>query len=212
MDQLWTVGYRTVVMYILIVVIFRIMGKREIGELSLLDLVVYVMLAEIAVAAIEDPKSDILGAILPMFVLLLIQLTLAFSSLKSYKFRTLLDGKPVIIINQGKIDDKMMKRQKYNYNDLLMQLREQQVFDISAVEYAVLETSGKLSVLTKSTSSTFSHPLILDGEIQAEQLEEMNRSEQWLLQELYKQGYMNVNNISFCSYSQGKWYIDEKDD
>ena len=123
------------------------MGKREIGELSILDLVVFIMLGDIAVIAIEKYNNPFFHIILPMIILLFLQVILSFVSLKSSKFRKILDGTPSIIINNGKIDEKVMRKQRYNFDDLLTQLREQGIIDVNEVHFAILETSGKLSVI-----------------------------------------------------------------
>ncbi len=125
------------------------MGKREIGELSILDLVVFIMLGDIAVVAIENTRILFCIFLLPMFVLLFLQVVLSFISLKSSNFDKLLDGQPSIIINNGKIDEKVMRKQRYNFDDLLTQLREQGIIDVNEVQFAILETSGKLSVIKK---------------------------------------------------------------
>lgn len=147
MEDIFIITFRTIVLYFIILVIFRLMGKREIGELSILDLVVSIMIAEIAVLAIENVKDKLLHTIVPIVVLMIIQVSLAFISLKSQKIRQLLDGKPTIIIKQGKIDERAMRSQRYNFDDLLMQLRENNIDRISDVSYAILESSGKLSIV-----------------------------------------------------------------
>ncbi len=209
MEEYIIILLRTLLLYAIIVLVFRLMGKREIGELSILDLVVYIMIAEIAVAAIEDIKTDLIPTILPIFILLLIQIGLAVLSLKSKKIRDLIDGKPTIIINKGKIDEKAMKSQRYNMDDLLLQLREKDVRNIADVEFAILETSGKLSVFEKEPNkSGITIPLIIDGVIQDASLKEIGKNHSWLTQELRKQGHIKIEKISFCSFQDGKFYID----
>ncbi|MGG0738747.1 DUF421 domain-containing protein [Niallia taxi] len=213
MEEYIIILLRTLLLYAIIVLVFRMMGKREIGELSILDLVVYIMIAEIAVAAIEDIKTELVPTILPIFILLLIQIGLAALSLKSKSIRDLIDGKPTIIINKGKIDEKAMKSQRYNMDDLLLQLREKDVRNVADVEFAILETSGKLSVFEKEPSkSGITIPLIIDGIIQKTSLEEVEKTEAWLRQELRKQGHKKLENISFCSFQDGKFYIDYIDE
>lgn len=213
MEEYIIILLRTLLLYAIIVLVFRLMGKREIGELSILDLVVYIMIAEIAVAAIEDIKTDLIPTILPIFILLLIQIGLAVLSLKSKKIRDLIDGKPTIIINKGKIDEKAMKSQRYNMDDLLLQLREKDVRDIADVEFAILETSGKLSVFEKEPNkSGITIPLIIDGVIQDASLKEIGKNHSWLTQELRKQGHIKIEKISFCSFQDGKFYIDYFDE
>ncbi|WP_391560265.1 DUF421 domain-containing protein [Robertmurraya sp.] len=209
MDQYFLIVIRTIILYGVISIIFRLMGKRELGELNVLDLVVYIMIAEIAVVGIEKPDETIVNNILPMAVLMIIQITLAFFSLKSKKVRDMLDGKPSIIINNGKIDEHEMRKQRYNFDDLLLQLRDKDIRNIADVEFAILETSGKLSVYEKSPNQGgITIPLILDGEVQENNLQRLEKNKFWLLQELKKLGYTQVKEISFCSYQDGKFFVD----
>ncbi|WP_144547971.1 DUF421 domain-containing protein [Bacillus sp. X1(2014)] len=219
MDNYVTIGLRTLLFYALILIIFRVMGKREIGELSILDLVVFIMIGELAVVAIEKPETTLFHTILPMVVLMIIQILFAIISLKSKKFRNLIDGQPSIIINRGKIDEKAMRKQRYNFDDLMTQLREKDIRSIADVEFAILESSGSLSVIEKlkndnaeSQQGDITIPLILDGNIDDENLIRINKTNLWLRQELKKQGYRDVKKISFCSYENGKFFIDLKDE
>ncbi|UYZ20894.1 DUF421 domain-containing protein [Mesobacillus jeotgali] len=219
MEHYFIILFRTVFLYLLILLIFRLMGKREIGELSILDLVVYIMIAEMASLAIENTKDPLINTLLPIGIFVIIQISLAMLSLKSKKFRDLVDGKPTIIINDGKIDEKAMRSQRYNFDDLLLQLREKDVGDIADVEYAILEPSGTLSIFQKKQgeqegqqdSSSLALPLIIDGEIQEDNLGMIDKSKSWLLEELRKQGHEDPGEISFCSFQNGKFYIDLKD-
>lgn len=202
---------RTLFLYVLIVIIFRLMGKREIGELSILDLVVFIMIAEMAVQAIESPEDPLLHTIFPMIILMSIQILLAYISLKSQKFREIMDGKPAVIINQGKIDEEEMKKQRYNFDDLLIQLRDKNVKNVSDVEFAILEPSGKLSVLEKN-KKTLEWPLILDGKVQEENLGKINKTNLWLRQQLRELGHRDLKQISYCTYTNGTLFIDLKDE
>lgn len=206
---------RTIISYLLILIIFRFMGKREIGELSILDLVVFIMLGDIAVVSIEKHDKPFFHIILPMIILLIIQVFLSFVSLKSSKFRKLLDGKPSIIISNGKIDEKVMRQQRYNFDDLLTQLREQGIVDVNKIQFAILETSGKLSIIKKdstekSSSKDTVFPLIIDGQVQKNSLNQIGQNEFWLRQQLKKHGYEDVRQVSLCTYSNGEFYIDPK--
>jgi uncharacterized membrane protein YcaP (DUF421 family) len=212
MIEYMIIVFRTFLLYILVLLIFRTMGKREVGELSILDLVVFIMIGELAVVAIDNPREPIMHSVFPMLFLVLIQILFSFISLKSKKFRDLVEGKPIIIINRGKIDEKEMRRQRYNFDDLLMQLREKDIRNIADVEYAILEPSGKLSVFEKvNENGDITIPLILDGAVMDINLERINKTKLWLKQELKKKGYTNFKNISFCSYHNGTFYIDEMD-
>ncbi|MGF6948283.1 uncharacterized membrane protein YcaP (DUF421 family) [Neobacillus sp. B4I6] len=214
-----TIVFRTLLFYAVILVIFRVMGKREIGELSILDLVVFIMIGEMAVVAIERIHTPLFHTVVPMVLLMLIQITLAIFSLKSKKFRNLIDGQPSIIINRGKIDENAMRKQRYNFDDLMTQLREKNIRSIADVEFAILESSGSLSVIEKlknnnneSELGDITIPLILDGNIEEESLKRINKTNLWLRQELKKQGYRDVKKISFCSYENGKFFIDLQDE
>ncbi|MCA1063536.1 DUF421 domain-containing protein [Rossellomorea sp. AcN35-11] len=214
MEESLIIIIRTLFLYFLIIFIFRIMGKREIGELSILDLVVFIMIAEMAVLAIEQPEDPIIHTILPMGVIVVIQIIFAWFSLRSKSFRELLDGKPSVIIHNGKIDDKAMKKQRYNYDDLLLQLREKDIFNVADVEFAILEPSGKLSVLEKDKeeiSQSLTLPLILDGQVQTTHLDMIGKTAFWLRKELRERGFHNIKEIGFCSFQNGQFYIDEKD-
>lgn len=205
---------RTIILYGVILVIFRVMGKREIGELSILDLVVFIMIGEMAVIAIEQHKDPLMHTIVPMGVLLLIQIGMAYLSLKSRKFRHLVDGKPSLIIQNGKIDEKEMRKHRYNFDDLLMQLRLKDIDKVSDVEFAILETTGELSVIKKGNKKkpvSYTVPLIIDGEIQEDGLEQANKHEEWLRRELKKRGHDRIESILFCSYQDGEFFINYKD-
>ncbi len=221
--ELITISLRTLLLYAVIVLIFRLMGKREIGELSIIDLVVFIMLAEIAVLSIEDPKVPLIQSFIPMVILLLLQFFTSFLSLKSKTFRDILDGRPSVLIENGQIREKEMKKQRYNFNDLLVQLREKQVKDIADVEFAILETSGKLSVFEKEQSGKdmdkeekvvdFPIPLIVDGKVSGNNLKKAKRDMVWLRETIRKNGYGKIEDVSYCSIDEtGKVYIDEKDE
>ncbi|MEC0369664.1 DUF421 domain-containing protein [Paenibacillus chibensis] len=145
--------FRTVLMYFVIYLTLRIMGKREIGKLSIFDLVISIMIAEIGVFVLEDIKRPIYDGIFPMATLVIIQITIAFISLKSRKARLLFEGKPSILVSGGKLHRDEMKKQRYNLDDLLLQLRGQNIENIADVEFAILENSGQLTVIPKSEST-----------------------------------------------------------
>jgi uncharacterized membrane protein YcaP (DUF421 family) len=220
-----TILVRTVVLYAIIVFVFRVMGKREIGQLGIVDFVVSIMIAELAVVSIEDPKTPMLQSLLPIFLLLTIQVTLAIVSLKSEKFREIVDNKPSVLIKNGKIDEGEMRKQRYNFDDLLVQLREKDVAKVSDVEFAILEPSGKLSVIEKQKGNNKSkkQPLypqlklplaiVLDGKVQEDHLNKINKTEFWLRQELRKLGFKEIKKISFCTIDEnGTFFVDIKDE
>ncbi|EJQ98297.1 DUF421 domain-containing protein [Bacillus cereus] len=209
---------RTMLLYTIILIIFRLMGKREIGELSVLDLVVFIMLGEMAVVAIENTDKSLWHQLVPMIFLMCIQIILSVISLKFQRFRHLIEGEPAILVNAGKIDETKMRKQRYNIDDLLMQLREQGIGDVRDVEYAILEPSGKLSVFQKQKSKKskndtpiFTLPLIIDGEIQYNHLQMIEHTNEWLVEKLNNLGYKDVKQIVYCSFQNGQFFVDLKE-
>ena len=210
LDEFFIVAWRTLFLYILILVIFRLMGKREVGSLSLMDLVIFVLIAEVASFAIDEPKSDLIGSIMPMILLLIIQLISSYFSLKSKKVRDLIDGDPSIIIRNGEIIESVMRKQRYNLDDLFQQLREQQIGSIQDVAYAFLEPSGHLSVFKIDGD----HPvlaLIVDGDVQERHLDLIQQDRQWLLDELKNIHIHDPKTVFYCSYEKQKLYVQMKD-
>ncbi len=182
------------------------MGKREIGKLSVFDLVISIMIAEIAVFVIEDTSLPLAHGLLPMFTLVIIQILIAYLSLKSQTVRGWFDGQPSFMIQNGKLNREEMSKQRYSLDDLLLQLRENKVNNVADVEFAILETSGKLSVLEKPKDQRnipaaqgevkFSYEglpvsLIMDGKVQNENLEKLKglwilkrcSTAQWIIKE-----------------------------
>ncbi|WP_231841384.1 DUF421 domain-containing protein [Amphibacillus xylanus] len=187
------------------------MGKREIGELSLLDIVISIMMAELAIIVIGDTSKHLFASIVPMLVLVVIQRVTAYISLKSKKFRDWFEGKPSIIILNGRIDKKEMQNHRYNFDDLILQLHEKGVKCVQDVEYAILEPSGKLSVFPKEKpeSTGFVHLLIADGEIMEDSLKMIDKTKEWLKAELSKQGFDQIEQILYCTLDgANRWYID----
>ena len=143
-----TIFIRTLMIYFLIYIVIRLMGKREIGKLSVFDLVISIMITELAVIVVEDTKKPFWHGVLPITVLAGTQMGLAYLTLKSRFIREWFDGKPSVLIENGKLNREEMRRQRYSLDDLMMQLRESKVNDVSKVEFAILEPTGKLSVTT----------------------------------------------------------------
>ncbi len=213
---------RTIFMYFFILFVFRLMGKREIGQLSVFDVVITMMIAELAAISIENPKSPLIQTVAVIGLLALVQIILSYLSLKSERARKLLDGKPSVIIHKGEIDEVVMRKQRYNFDDLLMQLREKDIYNVKDVEFAILESSGKLSVFKKKPNTEkrapekrnaqLALPIILDGEIQHDHLKLIQKTPFWLYQQLRKMGYRKIKDISYCSVDdKNRFFIDTYD-
>ena len=144
--ELFTVLFRTLFFYFFVLVAYRLMGKREIGQLGVIDLIVSILIAELVAISIEETENPIYLTIIPIAVLVLLEIVFAYISIKSRKFRNIFDGKPSLIIANGKINYKEMIKQRYSLDDLLISLRMQGIKELDMVEYAFLEPNGQLSI------------------------------------------------------------------
>ena len=140
---------RTLISYVLLIILMKFMGKREVGQLSLFDVMILLTIVDIMVVGIEKYDSTLWFSFLPMILLALIERFLGFLSIRIPALRRLLDGKEAIIIQNGKLQVKTMLKERYNMDDLLLHLRQKNIRSIEEVEYAILETNGRLSVFTK---------------------------------------------------------------
>ncbi|MFC5447223.1 DUF421 domain-containing protein [Paenibacillus aestuarii] len=221
-----TIFLRTVLIYFVVFLMLRIMGKREIGKLSLFDLVISIMIAEIAVFVLEDSRKPLMDGIIPMATLVLIQVVLAYITLKSRTIRVLFDGEPSVLIKNGEINREEMKKHRYNLDDLMLQLRQNRVMNVADVEFAILEPSGKLSVVEKEGKETAGQhdlpkgtiryeglplPLIMDGKVQDDNLDKIGKTRFWLKNQLQAKGLKDFKEVFYCSIDhRGRFFIDKK--
>ncbi|TGE39682.1 DUF421 domain-containing protein [Desulfosporosinus fructosivorans] len=204
---------RTLILYTLVVVALRVMGKREIAQLQPFELVVLLMIADLAVIPSENIGIPLLNGIIPILVLLSANLTLAWITLKSEKARDIICGTPSILIKQGKIVEEELKKNCYNLTDLLEELRIKNVPNIADVEYAILENNGELSVFPKSqkrpTIPQDFHiippyeglplSIIMDGKLNTKNLQQSDKDLDWLKDELKKQAIDRVEDVLIAS-------------
>lgn len=141
--------FRTIILYILVLITIRILGKRQVGELQPADLVLTILLSEILVIPMQDPEIPLIHTVIPVLLLIGFEIVISVISLKSLRFRTLLQGNSLIVIRNGVVDQKQLQRLRFTIDDLLEALRKKDVFDITTVQYAIVETDGTLSVLLK---------------------------------------------------------------
>lgn len=190
---------RTIILYFLIVLSMRFMGKRQIGELSPTELVVTLMLSDLASVPMQDINLPLLYGIIPIIVLVIFEVVLSYISLKSKNFRKFISGNPCIIINNGKIDQKTMEKLRISIDDLFEELRLQGYKNITEIQYAILETSGKLSIIPKyanknvtcedldlkGDSDCLPYIIISDGFLDKKNLHYCGKNLNWL-QKIYK--------------------------
>lgn len=190
------------------------MGKREIGQLSIQDLVVSILIAEMVAISIENTKDSLWLTIMPIIVLVILEIVAAFAALKFNRFRNVIEGKPVLIINKGVVNFKEMVRQRYTLDDLLLELRSNNIKNLQDVEYAVLENNGKLNVFKYNflkVKSENPFPLILDGIVQKSTLKYINKSEKWLYDLIEKES-VDVKDVFYAFYKNNKAYVIRKSD
>ena len=200
---------RTGFFYFFIIIIYRLMGKREVGQLGILDLIVSILIAELVAISVEDTSKSILTSVIPILCLVILQMFLSYASLKNDQIRSLLDGNPSFIIKNGKINYKEMIKQKYNLDDLLTQLREKGERNIQNIEYAILENSGNLSVFPynqKRNKSPMPMPIILDGKIQYKTLKEMNKDKKFIL-DLLEKDNIKLIDVFYAFYKDKSVFI-----
>ena len=184
--------FRTIFFYFFVVFAYRIMGKREISQLEVIDLIVSILMAELIAISIENINDSIILTIVPIVALVSLEILLAKLSIKSRKFNNVMGGKPSIIISNGKINYKELIKNRYSLDDILLELRQKSIKSISDVEYAILEPNGKLSIFKYNllkAKSDFPMPLVIDTEIQYETLKYINKNKEWLI------NYLHKNNI-----------------
>lgn len=212
--ELLTIIIRTIFFYFFIILAYRIMGKREIGQLGIIDLIVSILIAELVAISIENIEDTIFFTVVPIMLLVLLELILAFISIKSRTFRTLFGGKPSLIIASGNINYKEMIKQRYSMDDLLLSLRQNEIKSIDEIEYAFLEPNGKLSIFKYNifkTKSNYPMPLIVDGVLQEKALNYIKKDKQWLEEELKKKN-LTIKDVFYCFKKKTKIYLIKKSD
>ena len=198
---------RTAIFYFFILLLYRIMGKREVGQLGIIDLIVSILIADLAVISIENYDKSMLYTLIPISILAILQLILAFVSLKMPKIRNFLDGNPSVIIKDGKINYKEMVKQKYNLDDLLVQIRDKGYRSIEEIEYAILENNGTLSVFNYAKEKTpLPLPLILDSNIQIDTLKHLKKDEKWVYTLLQKKN-IDISEVFYAFYKDKNIFI-----
>ena len=188
------------------------MGKREIGQLGIIDLIVSILIAELVAISIENIEDSILFTIIPIILLVVLELLLAFISIKSRTFRTIFGGKPSLIIANGNVNYKEMVRQRYSMDDLLLSLRQNSIKSIDEIEYAFLEPNGKLSIFKYNlfhTKSNYPMPIILDGELQKKAFSFIRKDKRWLEKELANKN-LKIEDIFYAFKKKNKIFLIKK--
>ena len=189
---------RTAIMYIFVTIGIRVMGKRQIGDMQPNELVVTLLISEIAAIPLQDTTQPLLNGVVAIFTLVIIEIIISLLSLKSIRLRRLMNGRSIVIIKNGVVDEKAMRKVRMTVIDLVELLRDRDVFDLSTVAYAVLEVNGSLSVMLKPEhqpvtpklakikpdKSDMHLPVITDGKIIDESLTALEVSKQDIIKKL----------------------------
>lgn len=212
---------RTIILYLLVILSMRLMGKKQIGQLEPFELAIAIMISELASLPMQDTRIPIMHGIIPIVTLLVLQTILALLQLKSEKMRAILSGKPSILVKSGKIDIAELKEEKFNINDLMEELRLQGYYNIEDIEYAILETSGQLSVIPRTELSNVTKAdlnltvkqdslpvtLILNGKINKENLKLLKKDEGWINHQLKRNKISSIDDVFLALMdSKGKFY------
>ena len=216
---------RTLILYFVVVIVMRLMGKRQIGQLQPFELVVAILISDLASVPMQDTAIPLINGIIPILTLLIAQITLSLISMLSVKARSIICGTPSILIENGKINENNLRKEMYTINDLLEQLKNSNVYNIADVEFAILETNGQLSIIPKSQKRPVNPEdlkiptkyeglpldLIIDGRVMIKNLQKANLDIEWLKNELSKYGINDLNDVFFASLdTNGNLYYQEK--
>lgn len=189
---------RAIILYIIVLVVMRLMGKREIGQLQPFELAISIMIADLASIPMTELGIPISNGIIPILGLLVMHLIISVLNIKSIKAREIICGRPAILIYRGRIDEKVLQKERFTINELQERLRGDNIFNISDVEYAILETNGQVTVIPKPNKRNvvtedlninaeyegIPYDLVIDGKIMYDNLKTLGKDEIWLQRQL----------------------------
>ena len=216
----------TAIMYFVLLITMRIMGKRQVGEMQLSELVITLMLSEIATISILDESYSLVSATLPVLLLILLEMAVSFIVTKSTWLKKTFDGRPSVIISHGEIRVRELKRLRITVDELLSELRQTDIFDIREVDYAFIENNGKLSVYLSDSARAASltdlgitdsrpgvaHTLVVDGAVYPDSLAEIGKDEKWLHRLIKKNNYGEIKDLLLLTVDKnGETYALKKD-
>jgi uncharacterized membrane protein YcaP (DUF421 family) len=197
---------KTIIFYVVLIVIIRLLGKREVGEISVFDLVILLMVADIATLSINNDWNMVIPAILSLLSLLVLQKLFAYLALKYILVRKLIDYKPSIIVYDGKLNLKEMKKQTYTVEDLISQAREKGIMDLNEIKMAILETTGQLSVYKKNDYKKQILPIIVSGGFKDDNMNLLNLKKEDILNYL-RENELMLKDINYLSSDGKNHYI-----
>lgn len=217
--------FRAIVLYIIVLIVMRLMGKREIGQLQPFELAISIMIADLASIPMTEIGVPITSGIIPILGLLVMHLLISILNMKSSKARALICGKPRILVQKGKVDEKALKKERFTINELEERLRGKNIFNLGDVEYAILETSGEITVIQKPEKRNtipedfniqpeyegISYDLIIDGIIEEENLKKIGKNDKWLKNQVEEFGYKIEETLIATIDGKGNFFCQEKE-
>ena len=215
---------RPIFLYIIVLIVMRLMGKREIGQLQPFELAISIMIADLASTPMADAGIPLTNGIIPILALLVMHLIISILNIKSIKARAILCGKPAILIYRGKIDEKTLRKERFTVNELEERLRGNNIVNIKDVEYAILETSGQVTVIQKPEKKNvtvedlklepqyegLSYDLVLDGKVMYENLKILKKDYEWLKKQVNKFGIEPEQALLVTIDGKGEIFCQEK--
>ncbi len=216
---------RSIFLYIIVLIVMRLMGKREIGQLQPFEFVIAIMIADLAATPIANSGIPITNGIIPILGLLLMDLIISVCSMKSINFRAVISGKPSILIYRGKIDEKNLRKERITVNELQERLRENNVMNVADVEYAILETSGQINIVQKPNKrgtipedfgiepdyEGIPYDLVIDTKIMSENLKKIGKNYNWLKKQVEKFGYKPEEALIVTIDGKGQIFSQKKE-
>lgn len=216
--------FRAILLYILVLIVMRLMGKREIGQLQPFELAISIMIADLASIPMTDTGIPISNGIIPILGLLVMHLIISLINMKSMKAREIICGKPTILIYRGKINESALKKERFTINELEERLRGDNVVNLGDVEYAILETNGQITVIPKPekrnvTPQDFNinveyegipYDLVIDGKIMNDNLKVLNKNEKWLREQVKKFNMSPEDALVVTIDGKGQFFCQKK--
>lgn len=208
--------FRTVILYLLIILGIRLMGKRQVGELEPSELVFTLLIADLAAVPMQDFGIPLITGMVPIITLLSVTLLLSILTMRSIRFRSILCGRPSIVVKEGQVCQQEMAKNRFTLDELSEELRIQGIADISKVKYAILETNGQLTVLLKASEAPLTAAqaglkpedgglpvlIISDGRLMADNLKRRGLDDQWLAKQLKQNHVKHVKEVFMLSVDE----------
>ena len=217
--------FRSIVLYIIVLIVMRLMGKREIGQLQPFELAISIMIADLATIPMTEIGIPIFNGIIPILGLLLMHLIISIINLKSLKGREIICGKPTILIYRGKIDERALKKERFTINELQEKLRGNNIVNLGDVEYAILETSGEVTIIQKPEKrgtipedfnikpdyEGIPYDLVIDGKIMNKNLKSIGKNYSWLKKQVEKFGIKPEEALVVTIDGKGQIFCQKKE-